>query len=157
MSAGKGDAPDWGKGDGQEDMERMTSLARGPKGEQGERGMSWLQGWAVVFLFGLAVVLAALSLLWNSYEVNANAAAQRSQQAAQLQQAAAEQAAQQRAGAEIVGKLCTSLEPLTGLARLKPPAGDAATNPSRAYEQQQYAILAPLAQLGPDLGCKGKR
>jgi hypothetical protein len=43
--------------------------------------------------------------------------------------------------------LCRSLD---DLAALKPPPGDAATNPSRAYEQQQHAILAGLAV---DLKC----
>ena len=58
-----------------------------------------------------------------------------------------EQAAQRAQGAALEHKLCTSLD---RLAALKPPAGSVADNPSRAYEQQQHAILA---QLGPDVGC----
>jgi uncharacterized membrane protein YciS (DUF1049 family) len=129
---------------------------QGAKGERGERGLSRLQGRAVVFLFGLSVALSACSLFWNSYEVNSNAAAQRSQQASQQQAQRQEQAAQQRAGAAIEAKLCTSLKPLEGLADMKPPAGNPADNPSRAFEQELVVKLAPLAQLGPDLGCKGK-
>jgi hypothetical protein len=150
-SSGAGDAPGWGKGDAQEGMERMTSLARGAKGEpgeRGERGLSRVQGRAVVFLFALCVAGIVVSLLWTAHEVNSNAAAQRSQQAAQQRQAAAEQAAQQRSAAAVGAKLCTMG---AKLAALKPPAGNPLTNPSRAYLQQQAAVLAGL---GPDLGCK---
>lgn len=149
MSSGKGDAPGFGKGDSQENFERMTSLARGEKGERGERGLSRLQGWAVVFLFCLNFVGIGVSLLWNAHEVNVNAAVQRSQQAAQQRQAAAEQAAQQRSAAAVGAKLCTMG---AKLAALVPPPGNPLTNPSRAYLQEQAAVLAGL---GPDLGCKG--
>ena len=64
-----------------------------------------------------------------------------------------EQAAQRRQGAQLEQKLCATLDPLAGLATLKPPAGNPGDNPSRAYEQRLSAKLAPLAQLGPDLGC----
>jgi hypothetical protein len=68
------------------------------------------------------------------------------------------QRAQQRQGVAIEAKLCATLEPLAGLAGLKPPPGNPADNPSRAFEQQLVVKLAPLAQLGPDLGCgKGSR
>lgn len=63
------------------------------------------------------------------------------------------QASQQRQGAALEAKLCATLEPLAGLAVLKPPAGNPDSNPSRAFEQQLVVKLAPLAQLGPDLGC----
>lgn len=58
------------------------------------------------------------------------------------------QAAQQRQGAATENKLCTTLG---ALAALGPPAGSAAGNPSRGYEQRLHAVLA---QLGPDLGCR---
>lgn len=58
-----------------------------------------------------------------------------------------EQASQRAQGAALEHKLCTSLD---RLAALKPPPGSVADNPSRAYEQEQHAILA---QLGPDVGC----
>lgn len=63
------------------------------------------------------------------------------------------QRAQQRQGEQLEQKICTTLAPLAGLAKLKPPAGNPADNPSRAFEQQLVIKLAPLAQLGPDLGC----
>jgi hypothetical protein len=163
VSSGTGSGPGWGKGDGQEGMERLEFLARGPQGEQGEtgetgkrgeRGLSWRVRWAIVVLFVLAIVPGAAGVALVVHEADVNAAAQRQQQAAQQRAAAAEHAAQQRAGAVIVARLCLSLEPLEGLAQLKPPAGNAHDNPSRAYEQQLSARLAPLAQLGPDLGCK---
>lgn len=162
MSGGKGD---FGKGDPQENFERMTSPPRGAKGEtgeagergtqgeRGERGLSWRVRWSIVVLFVINFLGAGGNLLWTAYEVSSATTAQQNQQASQQRQAAAEQAAQQRAGAEIVGKLCTSLAPLAGLAQLKPPAGNPDTNPSRAFEQQLVIKLTPLAQLAPDLGC----
>lgn len=59
-----------------------------------------------------------------------------------------EQVAQQRAGAVLGEKLCTTFGEL---AALKPPAGDPHTNPSRAYDQESHATLV---QLGTDLGCR---
>jgi hypothetical protein len=58
------------------------------------------------------------------------------------------QRAQQRQGQQLEAKICTTLN---RLAALKPPGGSPADNPSRAFEQQQHAVLA---QLGPDVGCK---
>ena len=58
-----------------------------------------------------------------------------------------EQAAQQRQGQQFEAKLCATLG---RLAALQPPPGSAAGNPSRAYLQQQHAVLA---ELGPDVGC----
>lgn len=76
--------------------------------------------------------------LWASYaQVQADKAAQHR-----------EQVAAQRAGALIEQRLCTTLR---RLAADQPPAGSAAQNPSRAYEQSLHATLA---QLGPDIGCK---
>jgi hypothetical protein len=133
--------------------------AQGKQGERGERGLSWRVRWSIVVLFVINFLGAGGNLLWTAYEVSSATTAQQNQQAAQRKQAAAEQASQQRAGAVIEGKLCTSLEPLAGVAGLKPPPGNPADNPARAFEQQLVVKLAPLAQLGPDLGCnatKGK-
>lgn len=59
-----------------------------------------------------------------------------------------EQVLQQQAGEVLGRKLCTTFGKL---AADKPPPGNPATNPSRAYEQIQHATLD---QLGTDLGCK---
>lgn len=77
------------------------------------------------------IVLAVIVGLWGANEVRADQ----------------EQAAQQRQGQMIEQRLCLSLGKL---AALKPPAGNPAQNPSRAFDQQQHAILAGL---GPDVGC----
>ena len=104
---------------------RGTVLARGT-----------LRSVAVLVLLGLLVTGA--NLLWTAHAVNSYRTAQ--------QQAAA---SQQRQGAEIEAKLCQTLG---RLAALKPPPGNPAANPSRAYEDRLHATLD---QLGPDLGCKG--
>jgi hypothetical protein len=59
------------------------------------------------------------------------------------------QKSQQKQGQIIEQKLCTTLE---GLKSLKPPLGNPASNPSRAYLQEQHD---KLAQLSVDIGCKG--
>ena len=118
--------------------------AQGPRGPRGERGAAVLSSpvrIALVFLFGLSVILAGANLLWTDREVHASQAAI---QAAQHH----EQVLQQQAGAVIGRKLCTTLD---RLAALKPPAGNPAANPSRAFDQQVHATLS---ELGPDIGCK---
>ena len=118
-------------------------LPRGERGVQGERGAQGNQGNrgergelshpvrnAVVFLTLLSIALSAAGLLFTAHYVNASRVAQRQQ------------------GEVFEHKICTTL---AKLAREKPPAGDPATNPSRAYLQDQHATLA---ELGPDLGCK---
>jgi hypothetical protein len=85
---------------------------------------------AVIGLLILVLVMGAAALLssyyeWHDYE-----------------------AAQQRQGLLLEEKLCTTLDQL---AALKPPAGNASSNPSRAYEQRLGEVLA---QLRPDLGCR---
>ena len=102
---------------------------RGAPGQRGQRGLSLVQGRAVVFLFVLSVLLSASSWFWIAHEVNSTAAAQ------------------QQAGQLVERKLCATLGKL---AVLKPPPGNPAANPSRAYEQELHATLD---QLGPDLGC----
>lgn len=57
------------------------------------------------------------------------------------------QVRQERAGRAVEQKLCTTLDALGGL---RPPTGNPAGNPSRAYLQQEHAILA---QLAVDVGC----
>jgi uncharacterized protein HemX len=103
--------------------------------------------WSMVVLFAVAVVIGAAAYLAAVHNYQAS-------QASQQRQAAQQEAVQRAQGAAIERKLCTSLEPLAALTTLKPPAGNPADNPSRAFEQQLVVKLAPLAQLGPDLGCK---
>jgi hypothetical protein len=69
------------------------------------------------------------------------------EQASQQRQAAAQQAAQQHQGQVLEHRLCTTLN---RLGALKPPPGNAGTNPSRGFDQKLYLTLA---ELGPDVGC----
>ena len=78
----------------------------------------------------VAFALLALDFLFTAHYVNLT------------------QAAQRRQGEAVEHSICTTL---VKLAALKPPAGSATANPSRAYEQQLHATLD---ELGPDLGCK---
>jgi hypothetical protein len=120
--------------------ERLTALGpRGPQGRQGNQGNRGEQGTtglsapvrrALVFMFALAVVLAAFGLFWINHAVHDS------------------QAAQQRQGQMIEQKLCATFGKL---AALKPPAGSAARNPSRAYEAELHVTLV---ELGTDLGCR---
>jgi hypothetical protein len=134
--------------------ERFPVGPRGAKGERGERGLSWRVRWSIVVLFAINFLGAGGNLLWTSYAVSSATTAQQNQRASQQRQAAAEQAAQRAQGGLLEAKLCKTLEPFAGLAALKPPAGNPADNPARAFEQALVVKLAPLAQLGPDLGCK---
>lgn len=84
----------------------------------------------VLALVLVLMLVAGGNLFWTAHEVNANTQAQR------------------RAGELAERKICTTL---AQLAALRPPAGSASANPSRAYEQRLHATLD---QLGPDLGCR---
>ena len=76
--------------------------------------------------------------LWASWaEVHADRAAQHH-----------ELVLQQRASVILGEKLCTTFGTL---AALKPPPGNPAKNPSRAFEDNLHTALD---QLGTDLGCK---
>jgi len=90
-------------------------------------------------LVALTLIVGGGNLLASWDEVHAYKASQ-----------AREQAAQQRQGIVLEGKLC---ETFGKLAALKPPPGSAAENPSRAFEQKLHDTLD---QLGSDLGC-GRR
>jgi hypothetical protein len=125
---------------------------RGPQGEPGEQGERGKPGAAslsspvrrsLVFMFALAVILAASGLFWINHAVHDSQAAI---QAAQHR----EQVMQQQAGTVLEEKLCTTFGKL---AALRPPPGNPKTNPSRAYLQAEHATLT---QLGTDLGCKSK-
>jgi hypothetical protein len=116
--------------------ERFPVGPRGAKGDQGERGLSKLQGRAIVVLFLIAAGSGVGNLFWTAHETGAATAAQHR-----------EQVAQQRQGAMVEQKLCTTLGKL---AVLKPPPGNPSANPSRAFDQELHSTLA---QLGPDIGC----
>lgn len=119
----------------QERREQIVALAKGDKGEPGERGQRGEQlsrplRRALVWLFLLAVALSVTSILISVHYVQST------------------QAAQQQQGQLVERKLCTTLG---RLAVLQPPAGDPASNPSRAYLQ---GLHSTLSELGPDLGCR---
>jgi hypothetical protein len=124
-----------------EARERFPVGPRGAKGDRGERGLSMLQGRAIVILFLIGALAGVANLFWTAHEVRAATTAQQ-------QQAAAEQAAQKQQGALLELKLCATLGKL---AALKPPPGNPVANPARAFDQ---ALHDTLAQLGPDVGCK---
>lgn len=97
----------------------------------------------------LAVVLTGGANLWATYAMNRHFEDQFRQQTQQQQtQQQAQQQTQQLAQQQTDAKICSSFQKL---ADLKPPAGNAADNPSRAYDQRQHDILVGI---GTDIGCK---
>jgi len=100
--------------------------------------------YAVVFLF-------VLNLAVGGAEYAAAISYYHAGQASLQRQAAAAAAAQRRQARQVEHKLCMSFGKL---AALKPPPGNPADNPSRAYLQNQHDILAGV---GPDIGCKEGR
>jgi hypothetical protein len=98
---------------------------------------------AMILLF---VVLSAGTLISQQLQQSSFETTITTNHNANLQRQAAQSAA-------IEAKLCKTLKPLVPLAKLRAPAGDPASNPSRAFEQQLVIRLAPLAQLGSDIGC----
>ena len=123
---------------------------QGEHGDQGERGATGAAGAkgipgvipprirrAFASLFVLMFALAAVNLFWSWHLATASQAAQR-----------AGQTAAQRQSAMVERKICTTM---SRLAALRPPAGNPATNPSRAYLQGEHDTLV---QLGTDLGCR---
>lgn len=102
----------------------------------------------------ILIILVGAGNLTATYQQGQQIRDQQAQQDAKDKaQTKAQREAQRAAGAALERKLCTTLGPLAVLATLKPPAGNPRDNPSRAYEQRLAAAVAPLAQLGPDLGC----
>jgi hypothetical protein len=106
-----------------------------------KRGFTRRERWLAGLTLLLSLIMSGGALLsgqlqQNSFEhtISVNHAHNLSVQAAQ---ARAEQA-----------RLCAALLPL---AALKAPAGSSASNPSRAFEQKQQAILAKVA---PAAGCR---
>lgn len=91
---------------------------------------------AIVGLLTLVLIVGGGNL-WATFQVNHS-----TQQAEQQQSAAA-----RRQGQLVERRLCTTLGRLTVL---RPPPGNPATNPSRAFDQKLHDTLS---QLSPDLGC----
>jgi hypothetical protein len=87
--------------------------------------------------------------LWSGYDQARSQARSQAQAvlAVEQRELAVQRAAQQRAAAALEVKLCTTFG---RLAALKPPAGDPATNPSRAFDDNLHVTLD---QLGTDFGC----
>lgn len=94
------------------------------------------------------LVLAVLPLAMAAVAILFTVTYYHREQAGQQAQAAQQQAAQRAQGVVLEAKLCSTLGKL---AALKPPAGNAAANPARGYDQLMHETLA---QLGPDIGCK---
>lgn len=114
--------------------------------------------YAYVALMVVSALLSGAALLGAVTYYHREQAAQQRQDAqvaasqkAQDAKAAAAQHAQAQA---FERRLCATLLPLESLAQLKPPAGNPVANPSRAFEQELARKLAPLAELGPDVGCR---
>jgi uncharacterized protein HemX len=104
--------------------------------------------WVFVVVMLLAVILigagnlAATYGLWTHFEGQYQA-----QQRTNAQQAAQQQAVQQRQGRAEEAALCDTFGKL---AALKPPSGNAQSNPSRAYDQRMHDILAGVVR---DIRC----
>jgi hypothetical protein len=123
--------------------ERLPRGPKGDKGEQGEQGkpstrLPVSQARAIVYLFALAVVLSVTALFWINHEVHVTAAAQARQQRSQER---AQELAQRKAGLLIEKAICTDLGTM---ARIPPPKGATAANPSRAYEQAEHTAWSGL-------------
>lgn len=124
-------------------MEMLFHGAKGAKGERGEKGDAGARGLtsktarSIVALFLLAFLLAAANFVFTAHYV-------RSQQAAARAQQAAQQAVQRRAGELVERALCTDLGTM---ARIPPPAGNPAQNPSRSYEQAEARAWRGLVRV----------
>jgi hypothetical protein len=107
-----------------EDAEMLFRGERGEKGQQGQRGQQGDKGddgpalprrkaWAVVYLFGLAVLLSVLALFWINHEAHVTEAAVQHQAQVQAQaqqrQQLAEQAAQHAAQLKQSRAICGTL------------------------------------------------
>jgi hypothetical protein len=93
-----------------------------------------------------AFVVLLGGMIAGSYFLDIYTATQTAQSIEDARTVALQQ--QQRAGAVLGEKLCDTFG---RLAALKPPAGDPARNPSRAFDDSLHMTLD---QLGTDLGCK---
>lgn len=118
-------------------------LEKGDKGDTGEKGddgtLSVRQRRSVTFLFVLPVLIAVVSLFGLIHYAHELSNEQKALVQVQIQS--------HRTGQLVERKLCATLNQL---ASLRPPPGNPATNPSRAYDQQLHFTLS---QLHSDVGC----
>ena len=142
----------------QESMEEWEMLARGQKGEPGDigppgpRGIARLSRKATYALASLAatvlvIVGCALALAFTSVS-DAHHSEQVSRRGEQLAQRGELLARQALTKISHHNALCIAIGQL---AANDAPAGSAAQNPSRAYEQDQHATFM---QLHKQLGCE---
>jgi hypothetical protein len=125
---------------------------QGPQGEPGAPGMQGQRGrpgapgtpgisagarHAAVGLLVLVLIVGGANL-WASYD----------QVQSFKNQLHAQQVAEQKAGELELAELCATFGKV---ALLKPPAGSAKANPSRAYEQEMHADLSGVPS---DLRCR---
>ena len=103
---------------------------------------------AAIALLLLTLIVGGGNLLATYLHVQAAQQAQHREQAAAQRAQRREQAAAQRAARVVERRICLTMR---RLAALKPPPGNPASNPSRAFEDKLHATLD---QLGPDLGCR---
>jgi hypothetical protein len=95
------------------------------------------------------VLLVGGGNLWATHDqVAASAAQQKQNQDRQAALAQQEQAAQRKAGLLIEEAICTDMGTM---AKIPPPAGNPAANPSRSYEDAEHRAWAGLYS---GLGCK---
>jgi len=133
----------------QASMEQLEARYRGERGDPGIQGLpgnpgiSRLGQLAVVVLLALVLIMGVGSLLSSYLQSRSFLAGQRH-----------EQVVQRAEGLLIERKLCTTLARFEPLSQLQAPVGNPLTNPSRSYEQKLNLDLKPLAQLGPDVGCR---
>lgn len=100
---------------------------QGDKGDRGEQGMSHRVRYGIVVLFVLAAIISVTGLAVGIKGIRL--------------------ADQANARVSHHNALCHAF---ADLAAVPPPAGNPASNPSRAYEQDQHAIFLQLHQ---QLGC----
>lgn len=100
-------------------------------------------------LLGLVLIVGAANIWSNHAQAGTIRAVETQAQQTQATAQRRAQAQQAQTAAMIEHRLCLTLGKL---AALTPPPGNAAANPSRAYEQ---LLQRTLSQLGPDLGCSG--
>lgn len=123
----------------------------GPAGAPGARGLSGLPRSTKVaasLVLALCLIMSGGALISQQLQQNSFQNTINTGHAQRLAAEAAQAKAQAAQGAAIEAKLCSIFMPIS---TLKAPAGNAADNPSRLFEQNLEARLALVA---PALDCK---